>query len=417
MFKVRKYYFRVAIIILLILSGISCQTVAIKEEVIPLSVTPSTKKITNGQTIVIAVLSDEWEKAQLQWSISSKTLKSLGQLSSQNGPIIVYTAPASGEGEVIISISGTMDSIVGKADVPVTIASEANPLVAIFPQIRISLREEPKEDSAQVGWVERYSRLPVKDCVALISNSHSVSCADTENQSLIDGTTPFWIKVNVTDDLAGWLDGRLVVYEGPENILPLLFNFYIISDRNDLPFVYGRVVRSGGNLGDYLLRDYTLGMGNESNKLALVPSNTNVKILSQSEDWYWVLVVLPENDPPILRGSLPKLRIDESVEQVIQDYYTTVNNRNYTQAWSMLSDEFKTKNHNCAEDKNIICQDYLDWWNSIDHVSVDYIEITEQGLDTANVVTHLTYYKKELREKGGGRLSLVLRDGKWLVFQ
>ena len=74
--------------------------------------------------------------------------------------------------------------------------------------------------------------------------------------------------------------------------------------------------------------------------------------------------------------------------QFIKNYYSSINNRQYDQAWSLLSDDFIDRNHgNNAGGYSA----YVDWWDSVSKVTVTAAEINYQGVESAKVVTVLNY--------------------------
>jgi Tol biopolymer transport system component len=99
-------------------------TVERTEMQIPLALNPSTTTLKPGDQVVISVISNEWQEAELTWKASSeiRELDSPDSLSSTTGPAVVYTAPEV-SGEVTISVIGTTQHSEGHASVSLNIIS------------------------------------------------------------------------------------------------------------------------------------------------------------------------------------------------------------------------------------------------------------------------------------------------------
>jgi ABC-type glycerol-3-phosphate transport system substrate-binding protein len=97
------------------------------ELTIPLSLNPSTAILNPGDQVVISVISEEWQAAELTWELFSESedLKSPKALSASTGPTVIYVAPEQ-SGEVIVSVRGKTKGGVGKSSVSFTI--EPRPL-------------------------------------------------------------------------------------------------------------------------------------------------------------------------------------------------------------------------------------------------------------------------------------------------
>lgn len=100
-----------------------------QEVSIPLSITPAIEKLNHQQTIVIAINSEQWKNAEIEWSISSSELQALGELSSSTESTIVYKAPATGKGTVTIAVAGRTKSLLGFASVTFTVENNTPPLL------------------------------------------------------------------------------------------------------------------------------------------------------------------------------------------------------------------------------------------------------------------------------------------------
>jgi hypothetical protein len=77
---------------------------------IPLrSQTPDNSLLAHSQSVLIVVAEDKWMGGELSWSLvatPSDTLPSPGTITQNNAAVWEYVAPALGEGEVIISVTG-----------------------------------------------------------------------------------------------------------------------------------------------------------------------------------------------------------------------------------------------------------------------------------------------------------------------
>ena len=74
--------------------------------------------------------------------------------------------------------------------------------------------------------------------------------------------------------------------------------------------------------------------------------------------------------------------------QFIRVYYTAINNRQYDQTWSMLSDNFKRIKNPTGKG------DYIDFWESIARVDIENIEVQNQTANTAVVAAAVHYTKR-----------------------
>jgi serine/threonine-protein kinase len=80
-----------------------------------------------------------------------------------------------------------------------------------------------------------------------------------------------------------------------------------------------------------------------------------------------------------------------SVEQFIRTYFQEINNRNYENTWSLLSDAFKASRNS---PQNGGYQGYVDFWNTVDRVEILEIEILEQSSKSAEVFVVANYHYK-----------------------
>lgn len=75
-------------------------------------------------------------------------------------------------------------------------------------------------------------------------------------------------------------------------------------------------------------------------------------------------------------------------DQFVRDYYAGINARNYTYTWALLSTNFKEQNHS-ADDKGFDA--YVEWWNTIERVTVKSPNIEQWDDDLAKVCATLHY--------------------------
>jgi hypothetical protein len=161
-------------------------------------------------------------------------------------------------------------------------------LYAIVPNISVGLRAQPSPDAAIVQTVRAPDRLRV---VRVNDN--------------------LWIEVeSPRGESTGWIYSAFVTFEGDPKLLPPRLRYRVVTDRSDLPFVYGKVTSFGGVQGDYLLRDAK----DEQSGFLWVPANTEVVVLSEGEGsdsygsglWYLVFLVSPSGKNEVWEGWLPK---------------------------------------------------------------------------------------------------------------
>ena len=77
--------------------------------------------------------------------------------------------------------------------------------------------------------------------------------------------------------------------------------------------------------------------------------------------------------------------------QVVRDYYSAINNRQYEVAWEMLSPPFKERPQTGSY------TDYLAWWNRVDQVEVGEVRVITLSDGTAIVDAQLRYQMKDGR--------------------
>ncbi len=76
-------------------------------------------------------------------------------------------------------------------------------------------------------------------------------------------------------------------------------------------------------------------------------------------------------------------------EQFIRDYYDKINQKNYAEAWTMLSKNFQQSC--CYIALNDPYQVYLNWWNTIEKVEVTSAYLQAWDTNPAEVYTSLKY--------------------------
>ena len=81
----------------------------------------------------------------------------------------------------------------------------------------------------------------------------------------------------------------------------------------------------------------------------------------------------------------------EDPAQFLKRYYGLINDRQYNQAWSLLSEDFKSRNHG---NNTGGYSAYVDWWNTVSKVTVSSAEIKYQGVESAKVIILLHYEMK-----------------------
>ncbi len=92
-----------------------------------------------------------------------------------------------------------------------------------------------------------------------------------------------------------------------------------------------------------------------------------------------------------------------SPEQIIRVYYNAINQRNYDQAWSILSDDFKNKYNSTGYGP------YVNWWDTVEEMEILQLEIREkQGPSSAVIFSKLRYHYKDRRVVDDSYLFTVI---------
>ncbi|MCT7956825.1 protein kinase domain-containing protein [Laspinema palackyanum] len=101
-------------------------------------------------------------------------------------------------------------------------------------------------------------------------------------------------------------------------------------------------------------------------------------------------------------------------EESISDYYANINNRNYSQAWNQLDPRFQT---NQSGDYDT----YTNWWNTVENVNVNNINVVASTPFSAIVDTSLTYTMQDDGRISNEtlRMSLIWNEetGTWAIEQ
>lgn len=113
------------------------------------------------------------------------------------------------------------------------------------------------------------------------------------------------------------------------------------------------------------------------------------------------------------KGECPNAKATSIAEpdKAIQDYYQLINQRQYSVAWGNLSSRFQ----NVKPDNNY--NNYEEWWNQVNSVTIDSINVIEKNNNTAIVDASLSYFMKDGRKiNDPSRITLVLNsNSKWLI--
>jgi hypothetical protein len=114
-----------------------------------------------------------------------------------------------------------------------------------------------------------------------------------------------------------------------------------------------------------------------------------------------------------IKGECPNAKADSkaSPDKVIENYYQLINRRQYSDAWAILSRRFQ----NIKPDNNF--NNYEQWWDSVDSVTVNSIKLIEKNDSRAIVSADLNYLMKSGRKiDDPSKITLILNEnGKWLI--
>ncbi len=80
-----------------------------------------------------------------------------------------------------------------------------------------------------------------------------------------------------------------------------------------------------------------------------------------------------------------------SPSQAVRDYYSTINNGNYSISWNLLSPRFQRNKSNNSY------SEYTNWWNKVERVEVEQAKTLSTTSNSATVETQMKYYMKDGR--------------------
>jgi hypothetical protein len=167
-----------------------------------------------------------------------------------------------------------------------TAAAPQSQLLAVIPPIEMSLFVAADPNATVLEKLSPGARLPVRQL--------------QESE---------WAQVEAPSGALGWVRARLVLYEGNAELLPADLRFRNLTDRPDLPVIWGVVVSFGGAQGDYLLSDPQ----NEQSGVRWISVGAEVIVLLTGEGvrsygsgrWYFVVLADPNDRTRLLQGWLP----------------------------------------------------------------------------------------------------------------
>jgi hypothetical protein len=107
----------------------------------------------------------------------------------------------------------------------------------------------------------------------------------------------------------------------------------------------------------------------------------------------------------------PKADSKAGPDKTIENYYQLINQRQYSDAWAILSRRFQE----IKPDNNF--NNYTQWWDSVEKVTVDSIKLIEENNGSAIVYADLNYLMKNGRKVDDkNRFTLIKNEnGKWLI--
>ncbi|MFN6537655.1 MAG: protein kinase domain-containing protein [Nostoc sp. EkiNYC01] len=104
-----------------------------------------------------------------------------------------------------------------------------------------------------------------------------------------------------------------------------------------------------------------------------------------------------------------------SPEQAVEDYYKTINNGEYQDAWNLLSPSYQ--NNKRLHPNGYLS--YVDWWGGqVGSVDVEQVSLVETNSETATVDAQLRYFLKNGKQSPSSvRFSLLWDEGnsRWVV--
>ncbi|MEZ4735884.1 MAG: SH3 domain-containing protein [Caldilineaceae bacterium] len=162
-------------------------------------------------------------------------------------------------------------------------AVQPGQLYAIIPDIDLNLYAQASSAAPVLQTLRAPAQLPVLQ-------------ADTD-----------WVQIVTADGITGWVDAASVYYVGADALLPSALRYLRLKDQ--LPFIYGRVINTDG-AASYALLDQP---DNPESIVTEVPVDTDVIVLFEGEGpevkgsniWYYLSIVDPTGENRLLRGYLP----------------------------------------------------------------------------------------------------------------
>lgn len=104
--------------------------------------------------------------------------------------------------------------------------------------------------------------------------------------------------------------------------------------------------------------------------------------VTPTQESYKIVSTTPVSTQPLL----PK-----SPEDLVMFYYNGINSRQYELTWSLLSEEFKDHVNGPQQGGY---QGYVDWWNTVEKVSVTQVSVIQKTSSTASLKVKADYYYK-----------------------
>ncbi|MEM7578647.1 MAG: serine/threonine-protein kinase [Cyanobacteria bacterium P01_A01_bin.80] len=187
---------------------------------------------------------------------------------------------------------------------------------------------------------------------------------------------------------------------------PISFYFLADSAYRDVNNANNKItdLKNAGydQAGKFWLRDYQNLSGNPFHQvyIAKFSSRSNciesLKNYAQlNQDAYCALASENANASPnyFYASQLedPKTDSKLSPSQAVRNYYTTINNRNYTASWNQLTPKFQ------REKSNNSYSEYTNWWNQVQTAEVEEAKTITATSDAATVEVQLKYQMKSGR--------------------
>ena len=140
-------------------------------------------------------------------------------------------------------------------------------------------------------------------------NAERLAVVHSPDRLLVREVTAEWTKVRSAEEIEGWIRTVFFTFDGPPDALPAELQFRLVSNRVDLPFVYGRVIAVDGAEG----ADLSADPDDEQSGFRRIPVGWPVTLLQigagaqayGSDQWGLVMLVDPDNATLIQQGWLP----------------------------------------------------------------------------------------------------------------